>query len=147
MDRCPANYSLLVWLPGDAASHISLVSAVKLFLPITADQFDREARGLPWPTHGWLSPNQTLRMPPTGFQGLGDGSLNSRTVPNVNSNSGLLKKFNSNSTHFGSMPIPNTWIGPAWKWNIILNYTGNCPQKGDSLSVFITQIHLEIEAC
>ncbi len=50
MDRCPANYSLLAWLPGDAASHISLVSAVKLLLLITVDQLDSDARPHPWLT-------------------------------------------------------------------------------------------------
>ncbi len=45
MDRCPANYSLLAWLPGDVA---------KLLLLITVDQLDPDARRLPGPTHGWL---------------------------------------------------------------------------------------------
>ncbi len=54
MDMCPANYSLLAWLPGDEASGISLVSAVKLLLLITVDQLDPDTRGLPGPTHGWL---------------------------------------------------------------------------------------------
>ncbi len=54
MDRCPGNYSLLAWLPGDATSCISLISAVKLLLLITVDQLDPDARGLPGPTHGWL---------------------------------------------------------------------------------------------
>ena len=54
MDRCSASYSLLAWLPGDAGSHISLVSAVKQLLLITVDQLDPDARGLPGPTHGWL---------------------------------------------------------------------------------------------
>ena len=54
MDRYPANYSLLAWLPGNAASRISLVSAVKLLLLITIDRLDPEARGLPGPSHGWF---------------------------------------------------------------------------------------------
>ncbi len=54
MDRCPANYSFLAWLPGDAASRISLVCVVKLVLLITVDQLDPDARGLPGPTYVWL---------------------------------------------------------------------------------------------
>ncbi len=54
MDRCPANYSLLAWLPGDVAGRISLVSAVKLLLLITVNQLDPEARGVARP-HPWLA--------------------------------------------------------------------------------------------
>ncbi len=54
MDRCPANYSLLAWLPGDAASRIFLVSTVKLLLLRAIDQLDPEAMGLPGPTHSWV---------------------------------------------------------------------------------------------
>ncbi len=54
MDRCPANYRLLAWLPVDVASCYFLVSAVKKILLITVNQLDPEARALPGPTHGWL---------------------------------------------------------------------------------------------
>ena len=72
MDRCPANCSLLAWLPGDAASRISLVSAVKLLLLITVEQHDPEAKGLPCPTHGWLL-TQSNTNDPTIFGGSGGG--------------------------------------------------------------------------
>ena len=53
MDRCPANYndySFLAWLPGFAASHMFLVSAVKLLWL----QLDPEAKGMSGP-HPWLT--------------------------------------------------------------------------------------------
>ena len=67
MDRCPANYSLLAWLPGNAASRISLVSAVKLLLLITVDQLDPEAKGLPGPTHGWPLTQSNTNDPTNWF--------------------------------------------------------------------------------
>ncbi len=65
MDKCPANYNL-AWLPGYAASHISLVSAVKLLLLIAVDQLDLEARGLSGPTRDWLC-TQSNTSDPTNF--------------------------------------------------------------------------------
>ncbi len=76
MDRCPANYSILAWLTGDAASRISVVSPVKLLLLITVEQLDSEAKGLPGPTHGWLLTQSYINDPTNCFfRCSGDGSL------------------------------------------------------------------------
>ncbi len=73
MDRCPANYSLLAWLPGDAA--IPLVSAVKMLLLITVDQLDSETNGLPGPTHGWLLTQSNTNDPTNWFLGVWETGL------------------------------------------------------------------------
>ncbi len=79
MDRCPANYSLLAWLPGDATSRISLVSAVKLLLLIV----DQKQGGCLAPAMAAFSPNRTLMTNQLFFRGLGDGSLTEKPYNNA----------------------------------------------------------------
>ncbi len=69
MDRCPANYSLLAWLPGDAGS------AVKLLFLITVDQLDPGGYRVPHMTG--FSPSRTLMTLPVVFSGFGRQIFNS----------------------------------------------------------------------
>ncbi len=70
MDRCPANYSLLAWLPVDAASRIFLVSAVKLLLSITLDQLDQKQGGCQAPYMAGFAQSNT-NDPTNWFSGCG----------------------------------------------------------------------------